>query len=436
MKSRLHLSLLFLTTFVCISYAQGSKTIELPLTTVKGLGPFPLSYSGLAVYRENASDNPWEGTYTYAKNIPYDWTEVKQGAIETNIYQSVYQNYHAGKITEKWYNDLQRSWNWTPDNTLLTDKPVKTQVLFATGKDATGAEKIIIDRNNNRDFGDDTPFAIPDVNWADPGDNLSNTIDITIETFTGGEIVSRTIPFLVVKEPTRNMLMINFPEYAVVELEGEKIAVVSGANGELSYRNTHIAILHDELNEGNRISEDKLIKNDNYLTINGKIYQNKGVDTSKGALLLKETTSPKEELYSTQVGYKAMPFEGENHVTKEKISLDRCKGKYVLIDFWAVWCGPCLQEMPNLKALYEKTDRSRFEIIGIIGDSPIDGVNKVMEKFEITWPQVVSDQNNNITKAYNVNSYPTVLLLDPEGFVIAKDLRGGKLEEKIAELLK
>jgi peroxiredoxin len=91
--------------------------------------------------------------------------------------------------------------------------------------------------------------------------------------------------------------------------------------------------------------------------------------------------------------------------------------------------------MPNLKTLYENTDRSKIEFLGIVGDSPAEGLEKMIERFGITWQQILSDETNPIVKKYGVNSYPTTLLIDPEGIIIAKNLRGKALEDKIKELI-
>ena len=108
----------------------------------------------------------------------------------------------------------------------------------------------------------------------------------------------------------------------------------------------------------------------------------------------------------------------------------------MFLDFWATWCGPCLQEMPNLKELYKKTDRDKFEIVGIVGDSSNDQIKKIIEKDSIIWPQVLTTDSNKIKEDYGIQGYPTTILIDPEGIVIAKSLRGKELVEKILALTK
>ena len=160
------------------------------------------------------------------------------------------------------------------------------------------------------------------------------------------------------------------------------------------------------------------------------------VNTIKNTLVLEKTDLPKSQLFSTQIGYYPYPFQGEEFTTKTMISLDRLKGKYVLLDFWAEWCGPCIAEFPHLKELYSKTDRAKFEIIGIAGRSSFDGIKRLIDQHETTWPQIFSDDTNKIIEKYEIRAYPTVFLIDTEGIIIAKNLRGNELEEKILNLIK
>jgi len=115
------------------------------------------------------------------------------------------------------------------------------------------------------------------------------------------------------------------------------------------------------------------------------------------------------------------------------------KGKYVLLDFWASWCGPCRQENPNLVKLYSEYKDKGFEIIGISLDKPGEKDNwiKGIEEDGLTWPQM-SDLNYGNSEAalkYKIQGIPYSVLLDKEGKVIATSLRGDDLAEKLKELM-
>ena len=121
----------------------------------------------------------------------------------------------------------------------------------------------------------------------------------------------------------------------------------------------------------------------------------------------------------------------------KKISIRDFRGKYVLIDFWASWCGPCLREMPNVVKLYKECKGKNFEILGISLDSKKDAWVAAIKKNNMKWPQV-SDLLGwyaEAAKLCNVHAIPYTILIDPEGKVIALELRGEALIAKVKEVL-
>ena len=108
------------------------------------------------------------------------------------------------------------------------------------------------------------------------------------------------------------------------------------------------------------------------------------------------------------------------------------KGKYVLIDFWASWCGPCRNEMPNVKAAYEKYASKGFEVISISIDKKQKPWKTAIEELGMNWTQVL---NVDAADIYGIYAIPKTFLIDPEGIVVAKDLRSKKLEKTLLNLL-
>lgn len=108
------------------------------------------------------------------------------------------------------------------------------------------------------------------------------------------------------------------------------------------------------------------------------------------------------------------------------------KGKYVLIDFWASWCGPCRNEMPNVKAAYEKYASKGFEVISISIDKKQKAWRTAIEELGMNWTQVL---NVDAADVYGIYAIPKTFLVDPEGIVVAKDLRSKKLEKTLFNLL-
>jgi thiol-disulfide isomerase/thioredoxin len=131
------------------------------------------------------------------------------------------------------------------------------------------------------------------------------------------------------------------------------------------------------------------------------------------------------------------PNIAEPDLDGKAIDLAAYKGKVVLIDFWATWCGPCVAELPNVIAAYEKYHAKGFEIIGISLDQSKDKLTAFTKEKNMTWRQYFDGLGwqNKVSTKYGIDSIPATFLLDGTGKIVAKDLRGDALDKKLAELL-
>ena len=121
-----------------------------------------------------------------------------------------------------------------------------------------------------------------------------------------------------------------------------------------------------------------------------------------------------------------------------EVDLGKLHGKVVLIDFWGTWCGPCVEELPKLRSLFEKYHDQGLEIVGVIADKARrEQILVFLEKNRITWPQFYDGRmdDNEFCAKFAVKSYPTVLLLNKEGLLVTDHARGEKLEPMIREKL-
>jgi thiol-disulfide isomerase/thioredoxin len=144
-----------------------------------------------------------------------------------------------------------------------------------------------------------------------------------------------------------------------------------------------------------------------------------------------------KKIQSLLVENSKFPGFEEKDVEGKPLSIDNYKGKVVLIDFWATWCGPCVAELPNVLKTYEKHHAKGFEIIGISLDQDEAKLSAFTKQKKMTWQQFFDGQGwgNKLAVKYGINSIPATFLLDGEGKIIGKDVRGEALEAAVTKAL-
>lgn len=433
----------FLIIFIIISSCKGNtgKEVSFPLVYHDGYGPFIPGWSLLSPELKNVESNDeWVHMRLPIKNIPSDWSYVKRDMIMLDIYQLVYQNYKQGKVSEQFYLDLQKSSNLVPDETNFSESPIKCYVYVIWGVNRDGNWAAMVDTNNNLDFGDEDAF-YPEVilqgdskSWNE----YSTYRMVSYEKVLNGRTIETNIP-VVIKQFGAEFVY-NFPFYATAEIEadGQKysIAIASGSSTTANFETSFITVL-PESKDKYQVEKADLVGLGQVFSVgdvlNSRKFKHLGVDRYNDVLLLEGGT---DSDYSNivQAGYQLDPFEATEFSSRLNIGLDGLKGKYVFLEFWGTWCRGCMLALPHLNRIYQKVDKSKVEFVGIVEDDSLR-LAKGIRNHNIKWPQILANDSNKLIEKYKITGFPTSLLLDKEGKILAMNLSPNELEEKLSELL-
>ena len=163
-----------------------------------------------------------------------------------------------------------------------------------------------------------------------------------------------------------------------------------------------------------------------------------GLDESISNSVYVETISGRiADLEKTKIG-NVMPDFAQADKDGNEIKLSDLRGQYVLIDFWASWCGPCRAENPNVVDAYEKYKDNGFTVLGVSLDDNKENWLKAIEDDKLTWHHVSDLQGwkNAVAQEFGVKSIPFSILIDKEGVILGKNLRGEELQNTLADLFK
>ena len=138
---------------------------------------------------------------------------------------------------------------------------------------------------------------------------------------------------------------------------------------------------------------------------------------------------------ATAVGKMFTDFEVENDGKTQKLSDYVGKGQYVLVDFWASWCGPCRQEIPNLINVYNSYKDKNLNVLGVTVSDRVEDTKRAIEELGINYPQIMAEQSSVGADAYGVLGIPHIILFGPDGTILARDLRGEMIEAAIKQHL-
>jgi len=302
------------------------------------------------------------------------------------------------------------------------DRSFRSSFRYVFGTDKKGKEQLIIDKNNNSNFSDDTVFVADSVdrNTKISADKWSK-VSVEYDCAEQGKKVKQSINVHIVYNRQAKLYFYTFAQHATAILNGKKLEIVPSSD--LSYLT--FEVFNDSSSTSEGITSNKYLKN------NDKIYRIKDLDINENVLILEKEDRPFSKIESAQIGFRVPAFTAIDLITKETVSLEKYRGKYVFLDLWTIWCGPCLAEMPNIKKVYDEIDHSKIEFIGIVGKDKPEEINKIINTIGINWKLVEANSENFIFNKYKIRAFPTTLLIDPNGIVIKSDFRAEQLKQFI-----
>jgi len=444
------------------SYTVTKNSITFNLEKVAGIGPSGNHNIGISSYDEIEEQEA--RAYPVMRNIPTGLSRGLSYYYLLDPFQFYYQNYRAGIYSKTFFLDQVGQYKWPlADTTSLSAKPVKCGIFVMAGYSADNELVYIADANNNGDLGDDVlrPAAKRFMN-----NRAAAAIPIDVE-FSSGKLIKKEKLSVVIindndsqKEKTQTRILFGFPEfrYASFTYNGESYFICT----DMPLGTPSISVIPDRP-VFDRVPAESQLKLGQFIPVGNRDikftgYKEQGNKITfsgkdlRGFLTLAPKVGPQKKLtdtrinytvaspVSSQAGFMAPTVKGYNINTMAQgdslISTADLKGKYVFIDFWSSNCIPCIQEFPNLKAAYQKFGRKNFEIIGVLDERDPKITSKLISEGNMIWPTIKTSMKGTDVAGYNIYSYPTSYLLNPDGKVIAMNLRGEELMETLSALIK
>lgn len=456
----------------CNSQPETADVLTVDLKLSENLSPFGHSLSSASKY-DTTLNNIWSRTLQPVIGVPDTLIDANLYYDNLQIRQLVFYGFKAGLMDTSYYE------SWTENAGFLeedyTDQFVDQQVHFVYGLDADSNHVLIFDTNNNENLGDERahvlPKKMPDLPWFMMDTHLVS-VPVTYDLFDGERIVTATTKITVhpyMKSPipgmrprlwrggfahTTGTLQYKEKTYGwwaanpgdvgaytalqarvwVEPIDGTNVPAYTGRQEALLQENladtsadkpNYPAGVYPKLKEPFEVGD--------LISLGEDVFELSSISPAGDQIVLNRAEA---KLVGLRTGLTAPDFEGQA-LDSTTVRLSDYRGRYVLIDFWGTWCGPCLGEVPHLKAAYESYDRDQFDILAVAYDDP-EALRVFIEKENLTWTQIIQQEEDStmrdILDVYRITGYPTTFLVDPEGVIVAREgrLRGDNLSKTLA----
>ncbi len=420
---------------------------------VEGVGPG--GSMAITVGDRASMDPEIQAALPATTGTPAMLSNTKEYYLILNGLPFYYQAYKAGRISQTKFIDKANSNKWVlADTSLITDTPALCGIAIVSGLDENGTIVHIADANQNNDFSDDVihPTSMIFRNTM--------TIPVVIEYPQRGKLLTDTIALGIGRSSGNDSLALSFtnPEfrYSRFSFNGKSYYLCTAGSGLMN--RAKIAVIPDRPYFG-RVSADLIVELGEMVNLDGYLftfsgYRNNGSDVVlsgefASAIVpdgMGSDNDPqrsarlpvKKQAVTTvasQAGFLAPEIAGLDVFTGDTISLSELKGKWVYVDFWSTNCGPCIAEFPELKALHQKLDRNKISFVGVVAEYGAGSLKRILDEHQLPWPTIQTGQPDTSTDGYEIYSFPTTFLIDPNGVIRHKNLRAQHLESKLLELM-
>jgi thiol-disulfide isomerase/thioredoxin len=361
------------------------------------------------------------------KNVPsgFDKSNLRYFIIDYAQYK--YEQFLNGEISQALWDDIIKQYHLKSAK-LTKQHLLKNKVGIFIGLDKSKNKTVIVDVNNNLDFGDDKKYIIPN----DYPENSNYNINFAGSYFNGRRVVDTTFSLLMSeqkiqygKDTVQRLLGVSFStsQWSATfsdsryhyEIKYNKPLVPNGA---LMDPKLLIFTQYDKDNQ--IILQDQVYEMRDTLTLNGQKFIITDLDYQNGSLTLKKLGFKRD---GTAIGEFITNFNAIDIISQKNISPLLLRGKYIMIDFWGTWCVPCIKVIPE-NAAFEKRHKDKLIMISIAYDQQkdLEQMKRIIKENNMDWINLWDDINNSVlVKKFKVHGFPMYILIDPSGKILFRN---------------